>query len=197
MTSAPPNTASLNPTGRTGRKFAALKLADKKSEGMKPARMKSADKKSADNKLVDWSFAGTVRLQRRTLPSARQAGRLPAISSAAMALTLTLSAMILSGCHSAFVQATIDNQGDTELKLLEVDYPSASFGVESLAPHAQYHYRFKIQGSGPVKLQFADSAGKLTTATGPEVNEHQEGSLQITITPTRQVTWQPTLHPGP
>ena len=97
------------------------------------------------------------------------------------------------GCHSPFVQTIIDNQSDATLKLVEVDYPSASFGVETLAAHSKYHYRFKIQGSGTITLQFADASGKLQTSTGPELSEGQEGSLQIIIGRDRQVSWKPVL----
>ena len=37
-----------------------------------------------------------------------------------------------SGCHSAFVETTIDNQSASAVRLVEVDYPSASFGVSSI-----------------------------------------------------------------
>jgi hypothetical protein len=111
---------------------------------------------------------------------------------ALMVFALALAA--LAGCHSAFVLATIDNQSGSDLKLVEVDYPSASFGVETLAARDKYHYRFKIQGSGPVKIQFADNSGKLITSTGPQLEEGQEGKLLITVDASGQVKWSPTLH---
>ena len=77
--------------------------------------------------------------------------------------------------------------------LLEVDYPSASFGVGALASGAEYQYRFKIQGSGPVKLQFTDASGKTHTASGPVVTEGEQGTLLITISPADDVSWLPNL----
>jgi hypothetical protein len=97
------------------------------------------------------------------------------------------------GCRSAFVSTTIANHSDRPVTLLEVDYPSASFGVGALASGAEYQYRFKIQGSGPVKLQFTDVSGKTHTASGPVVAEGEHGTLLITISPADDVSWLPNL----
>lgn len=99
----------------------------------------------------------------------------------------------LGGCHSAFVQASIQNHSGAPLQLIEVDYPSASFGAASLAPDADFQYRFKIQGSGNLKLSYTDTAGKAHQFTGPELKEGQEGKLVIVIDSTNSVHWQPAL----
>ena len=106
---------------------------------------------------------------------------------------LTLGLAGLAGCHSAFVEATIDNQGPSPVRLIEVDYPSASFGVESIASHAQFNYRFKIQGSGPLKIEFTDASGNLHNSEGPILTQGQEGHLAIVIQTTSQVSWEPQL----
>jgi hypothetical protein len=100
---------------------------------------------------------------------------------------------LLAGCHSRFVETTIDNRSSTPLQLIEVDYPSASFGVGSLAANSQFHYHFKIQGSGPLKLEFTDAKGQVHNVDGPELNQGQEGSLTIAIGPDGKVNWQPDL----
>lgn len=101
--------------------------------------------------------------------------------------------VILGGCHSAFVEATIVNQGGTPVRLVEVDYPSASFGVGSIVAHSQFHYRFKIQGSGPLKIEFTDADGKLRNSDGPILSQGQEGTLSIVIQPGGEVGWHPSL----
>lgn len=101
--------------------------------------------------------------------------------------------LALSGCHSAFVQTTITNQGPA-IHTLEVDYPSQSFGTETLAAGQVYHYRFKVQGSGPMKLQFQDAAGKTHTSTGPTLAEGAEGTMAVTISNNALVAWSPALH---
>lgn len=99
----------------------------------------------------------------------------------------------ICGCHSASIEVTIDNQSGVPLQLLEVDYPSASFGTGLLAPHSQFHYRFKVQGSGPVKLQYVDATSVTRNFIGPELQEGQRGSLSITVDRTGDVTWKPLL----
>jgi hypothetical protein len=110
-----------------------------------------------------------------------------------LAGALTLGLAGPAGCHSAFVEARIDNQGPSSVRLIEVDYPSASFGVESIAPHAQFNYRFKIQGYGPLKIEFTDASGNVHDSVGPILTQGQEGRLAIVVSPTSQVSWAPKL----
>ena len=112
--------------------------------------------------------------------------------SLAAVLAGAFAAGSLSGCHSAFVDATLINRTDKNLHLVEVDYPSASFGTQNLAPGTPFHYRFKIIGEGPVKLSWTDDAQKEHTAEGPALHEGQGGLLTITIAPG-QTAWQTTL----
>src|ERR1700677_1880150 len=96
------------------------------------------------------------------------------------------------GCHSPYVSATVSNQTAQRIELIEVDYPSAGFGTQDLAPGSDYQYRFKVLGTGNMKLLYTDSAHQSHTSNGPFLEEGAEGSLGITITPTG-VLW----HPGP
>ena len=97
-------------------------------------------------------------------------------------LGLTLAA--LTGCHSHYVSIDIHNNTPTPITLVEVDYPSASFGVDTLAAGATYHYRFKILGDGPTKLLWTDAAHQDHKNSGPIFHENDEGTLTITINPT-------------
>ena len=109
------------------------------------------------------------------------------LPSFAFALTLLLA----TGCRtSAFVETSIRNNGETPLKLIEVDYPSASFGTQSLAPHSAFHYRFKVQGSGPITLSYLGPDNKTRTIAGPTLSEGDQGGLTITIDSAGQVSWQ-------
>lgn len=104
-------------------------------------------------------------------------------------LASVLTLLALSGCHSALVDATVSNRTATPILLIEVDYPSASFGTENLAPGKDFHYRFKILGDGPTKIVYTDSAQKEKHADGPALQEGQEGPLHVTIAPDG-VHWQ-------
>jgi len=102
--------------------------------------------------------------------------------------------VMLAGCHSAFVEADVKNGTGTAVSLVEVDYPSASFGTESLAAGATYHYRFKILGSGATKVLWTDAAHHDHSVGGPVLNEGQEGSLVVTIVGEKAV-WETKLRP--
>jgi hypothetical protein len=98
----------------------------------------------------------------------------------------------LAGCRARLIDTSIVNQGPA-LQLLEFDYPDASFGLDALAAGGVYHYRFAVQGAGPLTLHFEDISGHAYTANGPAVQKGQEGSLIVTIGSARQVDWKPDL----
>jgi hypothetical protein len=88
--------------------------------------------------------------------------------------------LALGGCRTPLVDTTIVNQGPA-LHVVEFDYPSASFGTDLIPAGGQYHYRFRIQESGPLTLHFEDNEGHDHTAAGPVVHQGQQGSLVVTI----------------
>lgn len=100
----------------------------------------------------------------------------------------------LTGCHSHYVEADVKNDSGAAVSLVEVDYPSASFGTESLASGAVYHYRFKILGDGPVKILWTDAQRKDHSVSGPSLHEGQEGTLTVTITGSTAL-WNTGLRP--
>jgi hypothetical protein len=113
-------------------------------------------------------------------------------------LALPALLLALTGCHSAYVEATVSNRTSAPITLIEVAYPSASFGTQNLAPGADFHYRFKVLGSGAMKLTYTDSARKEHSSAGPSLQEGAEGPLTILITP-EAIHWQaaPSLKATP
>ena len=105
------------------------------------------------------------------------------------------SALLLSGCHSKYIQATITNRSGAPLHVVQVEYPSASFGTQELRPGESFHYRFKLLGSGPVKLSFTDAAKHDHQQTGPTLNEGQEGRLQIEFSSQTHADFQTSVRP--
>jgi hypothetical protein len=103
-----------------------------------------------------------------------------------------VSLLLLAGCHSAYIDATISNRTAQPLSLVELDYPSASFGTQTLAPAQDFHYRFKVLGSGNLKLIYTDAAHTEHTIPGPSLSEGDEGLLQVTVNPGGP-QWQTTL----
>lgn len=103
----------------------------------------------------------------------------------------------LCGCHSYRIDATVENHTGAAIELLEVDYPSASFGADSLASGADYHYRFKVQGDGPLKVQYTDRAThQARQVSGPELSEKQQGSLEIVLLPGGKAEFHLALTPA-
>jgi hypothetical protein len=97
--------------------------------------------------------------------------------------------LVITGCHSTHVMATVSNHTNQPILLLEVDYPSASFGTQNLAPGADFHYRFKVLGTGNMHLIYTDQAHHDHKADGPYLNENADGPVHITIE-SDAVHWQ-------
>lgn len=104
--------------------------------------------------------------------------------------------ILIAGCRSAHVEATVVNSGNTMLHNIEVDYPSASFGISSLAPGAEFHYKLKLQDAGRMKVQFFDSNEKEHSGKGPYATQGQHGTVTITLDGTGKNVWTVNLHPA-
>lgn len=102
------------------------------------------------------------------------------------------SCCLLNACHTANVNATITNNSGAPVRVVEMDYPSASFGTSTLAPGASFNYEFVIQGAGNLSLTYSDLQGRDHKSTGPVVDKGQEGSLLASIG-TSSVRWTPQL----
>jgi hypothetical protein len=109
---------------------------------------------------------------------------------ALIALSASLS---LSACKSYWVNAEVVNQTGQVIHELEVDYPTASFGVNSLAPGATMHYRLQVRGTGPVKVEYTTPDGKVTHAEGMNLSERQQGAVTIRLLPDGKADFQPHL----
>lgn len=119
-----------------------------------------------------------------------------AARSRRVAITVACAAALLSGalgCRSHFISAAIVNESSETVRVVELDYPGASFGVSTLAPHARYSYRFKLLGSGPLALTYTDAKGTAHSSNGPQVQEGQQGGLTVRIGKTGLVEWSPAL----
>jgi hypothetical protein len=101
--------------------------------------------------------------------------------------------LVLSGCRSPWIQCTIANHEDTPVSLVEVNYPGGSFGVQTIAAGASYHYRFRNLSTDTVSIDFTDAARHSHTVSGPQLQQGQEGSLRIEIEPGNRVAWTPAL----
>lgn len=117
--------------------------------------------------------------------------KLPSCGSA----VLLLPALIYSsGCHSLHIETTVENRTGSQVRLLEVDYPSASFGADSLSANTDLHYRIQVRGEGPLKVQYTSgSDGHQLQIDGPALSEGQEGKLEIVLLPGGKAEFHPEL----
>lgn len=114
-----------------------------------------------------------------------------------LAALAACTALAVCGCHSNRINATVENRTGRAITLLEVDYPSASFGSDALAAGAEFPYRFKVRDSGPVKVQYTEEPSNLVRqATGPTLHEGQQGLLEIVLLPGGRVEFHPQLTQG-
>ena len=107
---------------------------------------------------------------------------------------VTVAALVLvwaSACHSYHIDMTVENRTGGAIQLLEVNYPSASFGTGSLAAGERFNYRVQLRGSGPLKLQYTGKDGQQTLIEGPELAEPQEGRLEIVLLPGGKAEFHP------
>ncbi len=114
-----------------------------------------------------------------------------------LAVLVFLGFLALAGCHSYHVDTTIENRTGKPIKLLEVDYPSASFGAGQLDSGAVYSYQMQFRNSGPIKVAYTADGGRPVSIDGPRVAEKQEGRLQIVLLPDGKAEFHPELTPAP
>ena len=105
-------------------------------------------------------------------------------------------AVLLTACHSRQVDVTVENHTGAAIQQLEVDYPSASFGSNSLDANAEFKYRIQIRGNGAVMVQYSDSEGHTVKLTGSTLAEAQEGRIAIVLLPEGKAEFHPELTPG-
>src|SRR4051794_14444919 len=115
---------------------------------------------------------------------------LPKLLTALIAL---LGLSLITACHSYHIEATVENHTGGTVTLLEVDYPSASFGADTLAQDGIFHHRIQTRGSGPISVQYTGPHGRAVQVQGPQIYEQQEGSMQIVLLPNGKVEFHPAL----
>ncbi|WP_348261491.1 hypothetical protein P8935_17020 [Telmatobacter sp. DSM 110680] len=117
---------------------------------------------------------------------------LPKLLTAAL---LLLGFSMLTACHSYHIEATVENHTGGTVTLLEVDYPSASFGKDTLAADEVFHHRIQTRGDGPISVQYTGPHGRTVQVQGPQIYEQQEGSIEIVLLPNGKAEFHPALSP--
>jgi len=111
-------------------------------------------------------------------------------------IALAMVSLLITACHSHHVELTIQNQTGTAIQLLEVDYPSASFGADKLAAGATFRYRIQVEGNGPLTVMYTAPAGKQVKIPGPDLSNMQKGQVDIVLLPAGKAAFHPQLSTG-
>jgi hypothetical protein len=108
-------------------------------------------------------------------------------------LAVLLFLLAGAGCRSHVIHVRLVNASSQPISTIIVDYPRATFGKDSLAPGATFHYVIKPTDNGALKIQFADARGASHTYNGPLVQKGQEGDIEIKLTQD-SISAAPALH---
>jgi hypothetical protein len=106
------------------------------------------------------------------------------MNPAGMAAPLVCLLLIaLTGCtHSHVINVTVTNTSAEKLSTIVIDYPEATFGINSLEPGKSFQYRIKPTGAGALKIEFINFRGIDHVSSGPMVHSNDEGSIEIKLT---------------
>jgi len=103
-----------------------------------------------------------------------------------------LVVLVLSGCRSRVIQVTLINTSQQNISTIIIDYPQATFGVNTLSPDKTFSYSIKPLDTGALKVQFTNALGVKHTSYGPLLHKGDEGSIQVKFTQD-SATPEPTL----
>jgi|SRR5947209_13790082 len=98
---------------------------------------------------------------------------------ASVIVLLTVAAF--TGCRSHMLNIRLANTSTTPISTIIVDYPTATFGKDKLAPGETFSSPVKITDQGPLKVQFTDATGKSHNYTGPVLKPNAEGTMEIKL----------------
>src|SRR5947209_3396017 len=101
---------------------------------------------------------------------------------AARACLPLLLIAFLAGCRAHMVSIKLINTSGQSISTIIVDYPSATFGKDKLAPGETFSSPVKLTDDGPLKVQFTDASGGNHTYAGPVLHKNQEGIIEISFT---------------
>jgi hypothetical protein len=95
---------------------------------------------------------------------------------------LALAALLaLAGCRSHMITVKLTNSSPQPVSTIIVDYPSATFGKDKLAPGETFVSQIRITDTGTIKVQFTDAKGGNHTYTGPTLRPEEADPVSINL----------------
>jgi hypothetical protein len=102
-------------------------------------------------------------------------------------IILALLILTLTSCRAHMVTIRLVNSSAEPISTIIVDYPSATFGKDKLAPREAFSSPVKITGTGPLKVQFTNAKGSINHYLLPVLHPNEEGSIEIDLNQTAAV----------
>ncbi|HZD95956.1 MAG TPA: hypothetical protein VE133_16970 [Candidatus Sulfotelmatobacter sp.] len=99
-----------------------------------------------------------------------------------MKTTRIISALLilmLTSCRGHMLTIRLVNTSAEPVSTIIVDYPSATFGKDRLAPGETFSSPVKITDAGALKVQFTDAKGARHSYTGPALHSNDKGSIEV------------------
>jgi hypothetical protein len=94
----------------------------------------------------------------------------------------------MAGCRAHVVKISLTNTSTEPIKTIIVDYPTATFGTDTLAPRETYFSLVKPIDKGPIKVRFTDVQGVSHTYESISLEQGDDGSVNIKLTQTSAET---------
>lgn len=98
----------------------------------------------------------------------------------------------LTACRARVVKVSLINTSAEPVKTIIVDYPTATFGKDKLAPGETFSYGIKPLETGPLKVRFTGMDGREHSYTGPMLARNDEGEIDLKFA-QNEVTANPRL----
>ncbi len=113
----------------------------------------------------------------------------------ALPAILLIGLSLFTACHSYHIEATVENHTGGTVTLLEVDYPSASFGSDTLAADGSFSSPYPDPRQRSHHRSVHRTHGRAVQVQGPDIYEQQEGSIEIVLLPNGKAEFHPALTP--
>ena len=95
---------------------------------------------------------------------------------------LLVALVAIAGCRAHMITIRLINTSAAPLSTIIVDYPSATFGKDRLAPGETFSSSVKLTDNGTLKVQFTDANGGNHVYAGPVLHKNQEGMIEVRFT---------------
>jgi hypothetical protein len=90
----------------------------------------------------------------------------------------------MAGCRARVVKIILTNTSAEPIKTIIVDYPTATFGKDTLAPRETYFSLVKPVDKGRIKVHFTDAQGTIHAYESVSLEPGDDGWVNIKLTQT-------------